>query len=85
MDSKPFHPDTYVGPDQDDDEGNTEMMKERSLSIKLEAENTVRWRWTKDEFGNDVGFPFLPFILFSNMSFRLSSPTVALFDGLTVP
>lgn len=64
LDSKPFHPDTYVGPEQDDDATQQQMdvLKERSLSIKLEVENTVRWRWVKGENGEDVSFP-IPTIL----------------------
>ncbi|KAI5116867.1 hypothetical protein M0805_005835 [Coniferiporia weirii] len=50
LDPKPFHPESYVGPEQSTD-GVGE--KEKSLSIKLEVENTIRWRWTKDEFGQD--------------------------------
>ena len=55
VDSKPFHPDTYVGPEQEDDDGQSgESLREKSMSIKLKVENTVRWRWTKDENGLDV-------------------------------
>ncbi|KIJ62028.1 hypothetical protein HYDPIDRAFT_95225 [Hydnomerulius pinastri MD-312] len=54
VDSKPFHPDTYVGPDQDDEDAHqNESVREKSMTIKLKVENTVRWRWTKDEFGQD--------------------------------
>ncbi|KAG6330979.1 hypothetical protein ID866_8109 [Astraeus odoratus] len=54
VDSKPFHPDTYVGPEQDDEDVNqNESVREKSMSIKLKVENTVRWRWIKDEFGQD--------------------------------
>ncbi|CDO75816.1 hypothetical protein BN946_scf184951.g14 [Trametes cinnabarina] len=54
VDSKPFHPDTYVGPEQEDEEGHpSETLREKSMSIKLKVENTVRWRWTKDPFGQD--------------------------------
>ncbi|KIM68017.1 hypothetical protein SCLCIDRAFT_20481 [Scleroderma citrinum Foug A] len=54
VDSKPFHPDTYVGPEQDDEDTNaSENMREKSMTIKLKVENTVRWRWYKDEFGQD--------------------------------
>lgn len=54
MDSKPFHPDTYIGPEHDEDDGHhNESIREKSMSIKLKVENTVRWRWTKDEFGQD--------------------------------
>lgn len=55
MDSKPFHPDTYVGPEQEDDDATpSESLREKSMSIKLKVENTVRWRWLKDELGHDV-------------------------------
>lgn len=55
VDSKPFHPDTYVGPEhEDDDVHHNESVREKSMSIKLKVENTMRWRWTKDEFGQDV-------------------------------
>ncbi|KAG6381555.1 Leo1-like protein-domain-containing protein [Boletus reticuloceps] len=54
VDSKPFHPDTYVGPEQDEDASHpNESIREKSMSIKLKVENTVRWRWIKDEFGQD--------------------------------
>ncbi|KAF8587388.1 Leo1-domain-containing protein [Ramaria rubella] len=56
LDSKPFHPDTYVGPEQDDDDTTQQQMdalRERSESIKLEVENTVRWRWVKGVDGED--------------------------------
>ncbi|KAF9245293.1 Leo1-like protein-domain-containing protein [Melanogaster broomeanus] len=54
VDSKPFHADTYVGPEQDDEEFHqNESVRERSMTIKLKVENTVRWRWIKDEFGQD--------------------------------
>ncbi|KAK7445409.1 Paf1 complex component [Stygiomarasmius scandens] len=50
LDSKPFHPDTYVGPEHDEDEtSHSENVREKSMTIKLKVENTVRWRWTKDE------------------------------------
>ena len=55
VDSKPFHPDTYMGPEHDEDEvQHGENLRERSMTIKLKVENTVRWRWGKDEFGQDV-------------------------------
>jgi len=53
VDSKPFHPDTYLGPDQEDEElAGAENTRESSMSIKLKVENTLRWRWVKDEDGN---------------------------------
>ncbi|KAI8974558.1 Leo1-like protein-domain-containing protein [Trametes punicea] len=54
VDSKPFHPDTYVGPEQEDEDSqHSESLREKSMVIKLKVENTVRWRWTKDQFGQD--------------------------------
>ena len=62
MDSKPFHPDTYIGPEQEEEEGQTgESLREQSMSIKLKVENTMRWRWNKDAGGRDVS-NFLCFI-----------------------
>lgn len=64
VDSKPFHPDTYVGPDQEDEElAGAENTRESSMSIKLKVENTLRWRWVKDEDGNYVSLPTPTFIL----------------------
>jgi RNA polymerase-associated protein LEO1 len=56
VDSKPFHPDTYVGPEHEEDfmGGN----HERDMGIKLRVENTVRWRWTRDKDDQDVS-PFV--------------------------
>lgn len=54
MDSRPFHPDTYVGPEQDDDENLRTATREKSMGIKLEVQSTVRWRWTQDENGQPV-------------------------------
>ncbi|KAI1793578.1 Leo1-domain-containing protein [Ganoderma leucocontextum] len=54
LDSKPFHPDTYIGPEQEEEDAHhAESLREKSMSIKLKVENTVRWRWSKDEFGQD--------------------------------
>ncbi|KAG5342456.1 RNA polymerase-associated protein LEO1 [Termitomyces sp. T112] len=52
VDSKPYHPDTYMGPEHDEEELG-DNVRERSMSIKLKVENTVRWRWTKDAAGID--------------------------------
>ncbi|KAI0060978.1 Leo1-domain-containing protein [Artomyces pyxidatus] len=52
MDSKPFHPDTYVGPEQEEDFV-ARQGHDVDMSIKLRVENTVRWRWTKDAYGED--------------------------------
>ena len=55
VDSKPFHPDTYIGPEhEDEDTQQAETLREKSMTIKLKVENTVRWRWVKDEQGHDV-------------------------------
>jgi RNA polymerase-associated protein LEO1 len=48
MDTKPFSPETYVGPDEEEDALHHEN------TIKLKVENTLRWRWKKDELGQDV-------------------------------
>jgi RNA polymerase-associated protein LEO1 len=61
VDSKPFHPDTYVGPEQEDDFlGGTH---ERDMGIKLRVENTVRWRWTRDKDDQDVSPLFFFFLI----------------------
>ena len=55
VDTKPFHHDTYIGPEQEEEEfQQTETIREKTMSIKLRVENTVRWRWTKGENGRDV-------------------------------
>lgn len=54
VDSKPFHPDTYIGPEQEDETAHAgESSREKDMSIKLRVENTMRWRWIKDEHGHD--------------------------------
>lgn len=65
VDSKPFHPDTYMGPEHDDEELG-DNIRERSMSIKLKVENTVRWRWTKDATGIDVSH-FLHSIVYNGL------------------
>jgi RNA polymerase-associated protein LEO1 len=63
VDSKPFHPDTYIGPDQEDEEPTgVENARESSMSIKLKVENTLRWRWVKDDDGNNVS-PHTPTLI----------------------
>jgi RNA polymerase-associated protein LEO1 len=55
VDPKPFHAETYMGPEHDDEESqHTASLRERSMTIKLKVENTVRWRWVKDENGQYV-------------------------------
>ncbi|KAK7031394.1 Leo1-like protein-domain-containing protein [Favolaschia claudopus] len=54
VDSKPFHHETYIGPEHEENEAQqAETLREKSMSIKLKVENTVRWRWTKDSDGRD--------------------------------
>ncbi|KIK61591.1 hypothetical protein GYMLUDRAFT_58662 [Collybiopsis luxurians FD-317 M1] len=55
MDSKPFHPDTYIGPEHEEDDAvqQAETLREKSMTIKLKLENTIRWKWIKDEFSGD--------------------------------
>lgn len=88
VDSKPFHPDTYMGPEHEDEEtSHAENLREKSMSIKLKVENTVRWRWVKDKMGEDVGVIVTrPCQLSSNTFYSYFSGdnlTVVLYDGLT--
>lgn len=59
VDSKPYHPDTYIGPEHEED-----FTHERDMGIKLRVENTVRWRWVKSKDGQDVS-PLVPFFSLS--------------------
>jgi RNA polymerase-associated protein LEO1 len=68
VDSKPYHPETYLGPEQDEEENEKAEKAERDMSIKLKVENTLRWRWIKDESGADVGAK-LSFSVLSNVLF----------------
>ncbi|KIM44531.1 hypothetical protein M413DRAFT_442496 [Hebeloma cylindrosporum] len=54
VDTKPFHPETYLGPEHEEDELLQDGTRERSMTIKLKVENTLRWRWTKNAHGQDV-------------------------------
>jgi hypothetical protein len=54
VDTKPFHPDTYLGPEHEDEDLQGDNIREKSMTVKLRVENTLRWRWTKDENGQDV-------------------------------
>jgi RNA polymerase-associated protein LEO1 len=54
VDSRPFHPETYVGPEEEEAQQG-ESLREKSMTIKLNVENTLRWRWVKDKNGVDVG------------------------------
>ena len=83
VDSKPFHPDSYIGPEHDDDEGLHDVGRETSMTIKLKVENTLRWRWAKDALGQDVGYPPLRVPPATDPQPRLKSRTVASSAGLT--
>jgi RNA polymerase-associated protein LEO1 len=55
VDYKPFHPEIYMGPEHDDEEmQHAATLREKSMTIKLKVENTVRWRWIKDKSEKDV-------------------------------
>lgn len=55
FDSQPFHPDTYRGPEAELEAGEqAESLRDQSMSIKLEVENTIRWRWVTAEDGTKV-------------------------------
>ncbi|KIO26536.1 hypothetical protein M407DRAFT_243726 [Tulasnella calospora MUT 4182] len=49
LESNPFDQDTYQGPGIDED--STLNNREKSMGIKLEVENTIRWRWVKGPDG----------------------------------
>ncbi|KAG8945107.1 hypothetical protein FRC04_001173 [Tulasnella sp. 424] len=49
LESNPFDQDTYQGPGIDEDTSLNN--REKSMSIKLEVENTIRWRWVKGPDG----------------------------------
>lgn len=84
VDSKPFHPDTYVGPEQDEEDSHpSESIREKSMSIKLKVENTLRWRWIKDGFGQDVSTYYSHQRLF-HVECRDVNQTVGSFVGLMV-
>ncbi|KDR80568.1 hypothetical protein GALMADRAFT_240881 [Galerina marginata CBS 339.88] len=53
VDTKPFHPDTYIGPEHDEEEFQGDSGREKTMTIKLKVENMIRWRWTKDANGQD--------------------------------
>jgi len=46
-------PSGSIGPEHHE-EGGSASARERSMSIKLQVENTIRWRWAKDKEDNDV-------------------------------
>lgn len=53
-----------MGPEHEEEElQQAESLRERSMTIKLKVENTLRWKWTKDEMGNDVSELINPFCL----------------------
>lgn len=83
VDSQPFHPNTYLGPDQLGDGSQARDTRDTCMSIKLEVKNIIRWRWFKDEDGGyaRIVFDFSNKISPSNYLCRESSLTVALFAG----
>ena len=58
LDTRPFSKETYIGQETSADGAGD---RERSMLTKLEVENTVRWKWTKDDYGVDVRslYPFI--------------------------
>lgn len=90
VDSKPFHPDTYMGPEHDEDEAVHDSGRETSMSIKLKVENTLRWRWTKDANGQDVSYPSIlpsiyPLMKFCLHTCRSENRIAGSSDGPTEP
>ncbi|KAG8861455.1 hypothetical protein FRB96_002904 [Tulasnella sp. 330] len=52
LESHPFDQDTYQGAGLDMDDGSQGLStREKSMSVKLEVENTIRWRWVKGPDG----------------------------------
>lgn len=85
LDPKPYHQDTYTGPEQSEDLSQAESNREKSMSVKLEVENTIRWRWTKDEYGSEVS-PRCSYSLGGvSCHDRNENRTVALSGGLMDP
>lgn len=73
-----------MGPEHDDEEVMADNAKERSMSIKLKVENTMRWRWTKDENGNDVSASQASSVSYAVIqNYRSANPTLASLGGLT--
>ena len=85
LDPKPFHPDTYAGPEQSEEFSQSKSnAREKSMSIKLEVANTIRWRWGKDEFDDDVCVPLPISRQFTDVTLhRNANQTVELYAGLT--
>lgn len=51
-----------MGPEHEDEEAlQADALREKSMSIKLKVENTIRWRWTKDKNGQDVSQLYLSY------------------------
>lgn len=93
VDSKPFHRDTYIGPEQDEEAESSlpKAPEERDMGIKLRVENTIRWRWVKDDYGEDVSVVFVilsfTFLMYT-FPFHLRSdvnPMLASSNGRTAP
>lgn len=74
-----------MGPEHDEEDSHpNESIREKSMSIKLKVENTVRWRWIKDEFGQDVSACLLKLTGFYG-EYRDANQTVGSFAGRMVP
>lgn len=57
VDSKPFDPDYYYGPEHyEEDTQQSHMNREKSMSIKLKVENSIRWRWVRDGSSEPVSY-----------------------------
>ncbi|EJD48033.1 hypothetical protein AURDEDRAFT_151178 [Auricularia subglabra TFB-10046 SS5] len=69
LDARPFAPEVYNGVESE--EGDPETAKERSMSIKLEVENTIRWRWVRGPNGEMVRQSNTRFIRWSDGSLSL--------------
>lgn len=58
-----------MGPEHEDEETQqAETLREKSMTIKLRVENTVRWRWTKDASSQDVRVVSVIFIRYTHKS-----------------
>ncbi|KZV96378.1 Leo1-domain-containing protein [Exidia glandulosa HHB12029] len=87
LDSKPFAPEAYIGAENDEDGRDAESAKERSLSIKLEVENTIRWRWVRGPDGQMVRQSNTRFIRWSDgsLSVQLGKELFDVTDNVTDP
>ncbi|KAH7105847.1 Leo1-like protein-domain-containing protein [Auriculariales sp. MPI-PUGE-AT-0066] len=55
LDSRPFEKEVYTGPENEEDlRANPDLLRDRSASIRLEVENTMRWRWVRGPDGTMI-------------------------------